>query len=1821
MTRPNIVFLITLCALSLSLRPTEAAPSSWPRAAWLASEVDWSTHRNEASAECEQDTIAPVIVYPASGLQAALPSCSQGNPAVFFFSLTVADNCDSLPVYELEITGGTPENIQLYNPYGSHYMATVLPGSYELTVEAADEAGNTRSVAFSIEVSQAPGQGANYACNDTVVVHLDEQCRRVLTPDMVLEGAIGCTPPEYFNIEVLDSLPDNGQIVDGRGAFPFELTPVQPSESQGFTNSANPIFWQLSTRGDADANWQQDSLALTAGPGTGWSSAVWPVALDGNLAFDYHAMLPGEATTYLSIQLLNPDGTVEEEAFLETAAAGPFEAAVEQGQTLWLSLVSDSAGETGEAYISNWSITPEAIDLSNLFSCWGTILSRDVIPPQLSCPPDTDEATLLMPAQQLSGSITAQSPTLSTASHSCLVEGTPAGGEQYYDIQIFEVQEAGVFTFFLNTSFTEGHGQLALFQGGFSPLSPCSNIIAQHDFPESGNPFSGGSSPFVRLTLPLQAGQLYYLLTLADTPGATGGYTYTVFSDGSGLIGAANTVELPFTQPLFCEDLGFLQQTGSLHWTGAPLATDGCSTPELDFVDEVLEEGDCGTLAIQRTFAAVDAAGNETSCQQQIRFRRPTVEDIALPPSSFPIDCNQNYPVDEQGNPDPSVSGYPFVLTLQGARDLSDTYCNLGASYSDSPSVQICEGSYKFLRNWNITDWCDPTASFSYGQFIKIGDFTAPLVDCPTEDFDGDGVFDPLVYPTQPFECMGAFPAPLPDVTDNCSGWEVLTQIVTFRDSIVYGAGNTPTDTLVLEDVLATIPHDAPNRFVTGIPTGCHAFRYVVTDACGNSALKYCTFCVEDQTEPVADCNEALHVSLSTDGSASVSAASVDEGSWDNCAIGQLQVRRLLTQGPDCSPVDSVYSGWADAVAFTCCDADSLVAIELLVRDTAGNENTCWAEILVEDKVRPKCLPPPDQSISCDSLPAGFQADSLAALESLFGAPAIQDNCAVSWQELEPLPMLDECGVGTIVRRFQAVDESGNVSTGACRQEISVVPKHDYEIRFPKDAASDCGIPNPDTIEVFELACDLLAVSVSDTIFAASGDECYKIFRTYRVINWCEYDGESAPVVIGRDEDCDEQPGDEDVWVLRRPGHAFVDRDNDHQNAIPAAGEKGTVCGTGTNPEGYWRTVSSNGYWQYKQHIKVYDDEPPEILFVPPLDVCSINNETCRASAEYLFSVLDNCTPDDLTIEVYYDEFSDGTVDSVITDVFGTYPKWKVDGDWPIGQHEFEIRVEDGCGNQASATMPFRIVDCKAPAPTCLNGLSVPLMPVPPQTDVDGDGDFDRGAMTVFANEFIASPYTDCSDPVVYSINRVGEMPNRDQSSIILTCDDLGALVVEIYAWDSADNPYAVQPDGTTGGPNYDNCETFVLVTNNLADCNANLPVIAGVIEREDSAAVAGVTANLSGIVSESVLTDSLGGYTFTGLEPNYDYTVTPFLDGDDQNGLTTYDVVLITQHILGIQHLASPYQRIAADVNNSGSISTLDVILLRQVILSILLEFPNSPSWRFVPRSHQFEDPTDPWLQPVPYSVTYNDLTASLTSEDYVAIKIGDIDLSAQVDGLQAVEERAGPAFQAELRLEDRELQVGERVTLPLYGTPGSIIGLQAHLEAEEHLLEIEAVRPGSWSEAFYRSDARQLAISWNGAPGKQPGQPALYLQLRARQPHRLSEALHLSETARLRPEAYDRQLRKGAVSLAFDRPSGELSVRPNPANGPFSLHFSTDTPGTTELRVYTQDGQLCRRATRFHEAGQHQWDMAPLPGAGLYLVRLSNGQRTWVKRLICTR
>ncbi|HHB52311.1 MAG TPA: hypothetical protein ENK75_04620 [Saprospiraceae bacterium] len=76
---------------------------------------------------------------------------------------------------------------------------------------------------------------------------------------------------------------------------------------------------------------------------------------------------------------------------------------------------------------------------------------------------------------------------------------------------------------------------------------------------------------------------------------------------------------------------------------------------------------------------------------------------------------------------------------------------------------------------------------------------------------------------------------------------------------------------------------------------------------------------------------------------------------------------------------------------------------------------------------------------------------------------------------------------------------------------------------------------------------------------------------------------------------------------------------------------------------------------------------------------------------------------------------------------------------------------------------------------------------------------------------------------------------------------------------------------------------------------------------------------------------------------------VKAFNNSDHRRGITTLDIIILKKHILGLQPITSPYKLIAADVNNSGDLSVLDIIEMRKLILGITDTFANNQSWRFL--------------------------------------------------------------------------------------------------------------------------------------------------------------------------------------------------------------------------------------------------------------------------------
>ncbi|HLP95948.1 MAG TPA: T9SS type A sorting domain-containing protein, partial [Saprospiraceae bacterium] len=120
-----------------------------------------------------------------------------------------------------------------------------------------------------------------------------------------------------------------------------------------------------------------------------------------------------------------------------------------------------------------------------------------------------------------------------------------------------------------------------------------------------------------------------------------------------------------------------------------------------------------------------------------------------------------------------------------------------------------------------------------------------------------------------------------------------------------------------------------------------------------------------------------------------------------------------------------------------------------------------------------------------------------------------------------------------------------------------------------------------------------------------------------------------------------------------------------------------------------------------------------------------------------------------------------------------------------------------------------------------------------------------------------------------------------------------------------------------------------------------------------------------------------------------------------------TYDLVLISKHILGLEPLNSPYKMIAADANKSGSITTFDIVEIRKLILGIYTELPNNTSWRFVDKSFSFPNANNPFQTLFPETISVADAMHNQVDKDFVGVKVGDVNNSVVANANMQAEER----------------------------------------------------------------------------------------------------------------------------------------------------------------------------------------------------------------------
>jgi len=101
--------------------------------------------------------------------------------------------------------------------------------------------------------------------------------------------------------------------------------------------------------------------------------------------------------------------------------------------------------------------------------------------------------------------------------------------------------------------------------------------------------------------------------------------------------------------------------------------------------------------------------------------------------------------------------------------------------------------------------------------------------------------------------------------------------------------------------------------------------------------------------------------------------------------------------------------------------------------------------------------------------------------------------------------------------------------------------------------------------------------------------------------------------------------------------------------------------------------------------------------------------------------------------------------------------------------------------------------------------------------------------------------------------------------------------------------------------------------------------------------------------------------------------------------------------HILGIEPFDSPYKIIAADANQDGKVTSLDIKILRNLIQGNIDKLPYGISWRFVPYFYVFPKVQAPFSNRFPEKIEVSNTEDPMpTYFNFIGVKIGDVDFSA---------------------------------------------------------------------------------------------------------------------------------------------------------------------------------------------------------------------------------
>ena len=622
-----------------------------------------------------------------------------------------------------------------------------------------------------------------------------------------------------------------------------------------------------------------------------------------------------------------------------------------------------------------------------------------------------------------------------------------------------------------------------------------------------------------------------------------------------------------------------------------------------------------------------------------------------------------------------------------------------------------------------------------------------------------------------------------------------------------------------------------------------------------------------------------------------------------------------------------------------------------------------------------------------------------------------------------------------------------------------------------------------------------------------------------------------------------------------------------------------------------WRlTDQCNNDTTVTQILTVLDTVPPE-LNCPDTVRVTLLTETCSAQVDVLIGATDNCDGNPVTVTNSHDNGG-----ATASGVFG------------LGTTPITFFASDACANVDSCLTLIRVAEVVPPSNSC-QFIDAPM---------NEKGEFVLNTDSLLADGIIGGE--DFCTGVTYSLN----FDTLDCTEYLdFFVSSLGIAVLD----------YTLTVTDSFG--NSSSCMNTIFLSDPFDICDDDGLVVGGLVFNEERQPLPEVeTRLLDGTDMTYAMTSGEGWFHFSDLPAGADCSLRPYKNNDLRNGVTTYDLIKISKHILGEEPLGSPYKIIAADANRSGKVTTYDVVLIRKVILYVADSFPNNTSWRFVPAAYEFPDPANPFAEPFPEEVWINNIVRDVYGLHFIGIKTGDVNGSANPGLTNGPENRGWKELP--LTTADQWLQQGQMAQIPIrIERAATLTALQATFSYDDDKMVFKGLTPAGLNIKdmdYARPKSGSVTLAWDTPAGRflQSNDVIFKLQFQVIKPVLLSEAFTINSV--LTPAiAYEDGSNPLNVNWRIHNPPHTMEVdvanffqlkqnRPNPFAGKTTVLFYLKQRMPVQLQILDISGRSTTLLNEEMDAGWHdvRIDRRQLAGSGIYFYQLITPYGTERRKMV---